>query len=100
MSIVPLATVVGAPRLLDVSGGVPPLTLLSDETVSVPPLTRVLPVNVFAPETAQLPAPLLVSDVVLVVLLSTMAPCTALAAVLVPARVRIFAPAPVAVKAL
>ena len=36
--MVPFSTVCGVPRLLDASRGVPPLTLLKEETTRVPPL--------------------------------------------------------------
>ena len=40
--MVPFAAVVGAPKLLLASSGVPPLTLLNEETVSAPPAKMVV----------------------------------------------------------
>ena len=56
MSIVPLAVVIGAPKL-----DAPPLTLAIDENSSMPPETLVLPENVFKPESSVVPAPDLVN---------------------------------------
>ena len=43
MAMVPAAMVFGVPRLLAGSRGVPPLTLLNEETDKVPPLIEVVP---------------------------------------------------------
>src|SRR3954468_10987868 len=74
MPIVPVAALVGAPRLLL---ALPPVTLFREMTLSVPPETTVLPVYVFAPLKTSIPlafafvrfaAPLMIPEIVKVVL--------------------------------
>src|SRR2546421_12701960 len=95
--MVPLTTVVGAPKLLD---ALPPETLLSDETINLPRLIEVLPVYVFAPASVHVPVPAFVNAVVFAMLLSTMAPSISPVPAVEPWTVSVLAPAPVAVRLL